>query len=686
MSVISKRFSRVYVLDCEFQAENGERQKPVSACALQYVREGKHFRRAEDVKIFFRDGQQYNCPFIGVESESTLFLGYNLPAEYKCFLVLNWPLPWNSIDLMVEYKNETCGVARGKDMLWDLGYGLEDAVRENGENPANFWRMPKEDMRSYIRRFGTQAPKGFVGVEIDKKGLLVYTDVDGKKQPFNENDPHIQEWIMCMRSQEEHEELILRYNMEDCYATHFVAKAIMTNGHAYDEDQALNRGRFQCCAAHFEDQGLPIDVDRFNTIKVNARKLQVHIAQEIERQHGFGVYEIEGKEHLKNKPHAVFKMKNFVALLESHGITIGKKGAMWQATDSGQPSLEDDYFSDMCNVYPFLQPLRQTKKTIHTLGLFDTVVGHDGFNRYGLWSFGQRTSRNNPSASEFMLGRPHWMRNLITPKPGYAIVSADITGAEDFLASGYSGDEKLMEIYSSGKDSYIEFAAVTGAVEPGTKRDKKNRELEVIRAQHKVAKLAIQYGVQENTLSKQLGVPTWKAGRILNAHREAYSVYWKWVEDQAILAANKGYVSTDYGWRQSTMRMNERSILNYPQQSGCAELLRMACNLLLDEGWGYTFSAPHHDAIYLHVPLDKAEECARTVEQVFIHAGKQIMASSHDPEFAERFPLRIKAKVTPSPQHYVDDDGADIWKIVCEYFGWDGYAKRDEYTNVAIAS
>src|SRR6516165_512196 len=107
MSVISKRFNRVYVLDCEFHAENGERQKPVSACALQYVREGKHFRRAEDVKIFFRDGQQYNCPFIGVESESTLSLGYHLPAEYKCFLVLNWPLPWNSIDLMVEYKNET---------------------------------------------------------------------------------------------------------------------------------------------------------------------------------------------------------------------------------------------------------------------------------------------------------------------------------------------------------------------------------------------------------------------------------------------------------------------------------------------------------------------------------------------------------------------------------------------------
>ena len=79
----------------------------------------------------------------------------------------------------------------------------------------------------------------------------------------------------------------------------------------------------------------------------------------------------------------------------------------------------------------------------------------------------------------------------------------------------------------------MEFAAVTGAVPPGTARNKKNSELEKIRAHAQSRKLAIQYGVQEATLSRQLGVPPWKAGRILNSHREAYNVYWAWVEDQA---------------------------------------------------------------------------------------------------------------------------------------------------------
>jgi hypothetical protein len=262
---------------------------------------------------------------------------------------------------------------------------------------------------------------------------------------------------------------------------------------------------------------------------------------------------------------------------------------------------------------------------------------------------------------------------LMKPKPGYAIVSADMTGAEDWLAAGFSGDEKLMEIHSSGKDSYIEFAAVTGAVEPGTVRDKSNPELEKIRAQHKIAKLAIQYGVKENTLSKQLGVPTWKAAFILNSHREAYNVYWKWTEDQAELAKKRGYVETDFGWRQDVTHMSENSILNYPQQSGCAEVLRLACILLLDD-WGYAFAAPHHDALYLHVPLERAEECARAVEKAFVEAGKVVMSSAKDPTFAERFQLRIKAKVTPYPEHYYDADGKGIWDIVCAYFQWDDFA------------
>jgi len=73
------------------------------------------------------------------------------------------------------------------------------------------------------------------------------------------------------------------------------------------------------------------------------------------------------------------------------------------------------------------------------------------------------------------------------------------------------------------------------------------------------------------------------------------------------------------------------------------------------------------------------------VEAAFLEAGKCVMASRTDREFAEGFPLRVKAKITPAPQHYVDDDGADIWRIVCEYFGWDEFAVSNEKEQIYVA-
>ncbi len=664
MALIPDRFTHVYVIDFEYQARDGEQQVPVAMVA-------KGFKKARDIRMFFDKPQP--CPFTS-DPETTLFIGFNIPSEYKCFLAQGWQLPKHTIDLYVEYRNLTCGVWRGKQSLWELGTGLVDVAKEYEGNPADFWKSDKHMMQRYISHYGVNAPAGAVETMQNEDGNEMFKDFDGEIHVLDRANPEHIKWYCTGRTQEEHAKMILDYCEEDVVATHFAAQHIMSES-AFNFEQALHRGSYTRAVAHFEHHGLPINKERFEAIRANARSLQLHIVQEIERVHNYGVYVIEGREDLKNKPHPVFKMDKFVELLERNGIALGKT---WQTTPTGKPVLDDDYFGDMCNAYPFLQPLRQCRKTLKTLSLFDTVIGEDGFQRFTLFMFGSVTSRNNPRATEFMLSRPHWMRNLLTPRPGYALVTADITGAEDWLAAGYSGDPELMRIYSSGADSYIEFAGVTGAVPAGTKRDKSNRELENIRAQHKTAKLAIQYGVQALTLAKYLGVPVWKAGQILNSHREAYNVYWQWVDDQAVKAKQRGYVITDYGWRQDVRRMNERSIMNFPQQAGCAELLRLACCFLVDDGWGFALSAPHHDAVYCHCPAGEAERLAHDIERAFIEAGKMLMDSDQDPTFKDRFPLRIKAHVVYHPDHYVDDDGAEIWKIVCEYFGWEGYEQSVE--------
>ena len=613
------RFPYAYVLDTEYVAAPGEKQSPVCLAA-------HGFNKGRRVALFF--DQPRVCPF--PDLKNTLFISYNLPAELKTMLSLGWELPEHCIDLYVEFLNLINGRWRGKDCLKDLGTGLVDAVTYFGGNPMDFWKTSKDKERDYIKENGTTPPEGI--------------------------------------TMEAHQTRILAYCEEDVNATVWLGRQMLRE---LDLEQAPWRGKYCKAHAYFEHNGIPVDAERFQAIERESLKLKLSIANKIEETHRYRVYVIEGKETTTIKPHPVFKMNRFTNLLASKGITVGGRGAMWQATPSGDPMIEDEYFGVMCNVYPELRPLRQCRKSLNNLSRFETVLGEDGFNRSTLWMFGTRTSRNNPKAKDFLLSRPHWVRNLIAPRKGMALVACDVTGAEDWLAAGFSGDPELMRIYSSGADSYMEFAAVTGTVPPGTTRDKSNKGLEIIRAQHKTAKLAIQYGVGGETLRKYLGVPLWKAQYIVNSHKQAYAVYWAWVDDQAKLAAARGYVETDFGWRESIEQMSFNSILNFPQQAGCSELLRCTCILLVDAGWGYALAAPHHDALYMHVEAERAEECKRAVEDAFIEAGHIIMGL---PEF----PLRVHTDVVYHPNHYEDAEGAEIWDIVCEHFGWDKFAAFEQ--------
>jgi hypothetical protein len=77
---------------------------------------------------------------------------------------------------------------------------------------------------------------------------------------------------------------------------------------------------------------IPVDAERFRSIERGSLKLKLSIANKIEETHRYGVYVVEGNETTTIKPHPVFKMNKFVDLPASKGITVGGKGAAWEAT------------------------------------------------------------------------------------------------------------------------------------------------------------------------------------------------------------------------------------------------------------------------------------------------------------------------------------------------------------------
>jgi hypothetical protein len=593
------RYRSVWVIDTEFQQPDGEPNIPVCMCA-----EELHSGRRLELFFDFPHGS----PF---ELEGSLFVCYNAAAEWKTFIALRWELPPNVLDLYFEYLNRINGVWRGNQSLRKVGTGLVDALAEFGEDSLS--HEEKSEERDYIIQWGTTPPPG-VAIEAHQRRILDYcwTDVGGARKLLAKMLPGI------------------------------------------DREQALLRGDYSKAVAWMEHNGLPI-APLYHEIQQHRSELQVHIAREVEAKHGYGVFSIEGKKN----PKAVFKQKGFDRLVERLGY-----GEVWPTTPSGlhYSTDDDEAFGPMCKLHPELEPLRQARKSVKILGLAGTVLGKDNRNRATLWPFGTVSGRNNPKATQFILSRPHWVRNLIAPAEGRAIVHADIVAAEAAIAADLSGDPELVRIYRSCADQYLEFAKSAGAVPCDAIRDKKNFELESARDLYKVALLGIQYGIGGRKLALNLGVPLWKAERIIATHKRTYATYWAWADAQIERAYREGRISTDFGWTMAVTPDTPRNtLLNFPQQAGCAEILRLACVLAVERGLGPALCAPHHDALYLECGKDEAPLVAAELEGCFLDAGGAVLTG--------RVQLRLETGIVRYPDHYFDDDGREIWDMVVSFLG-----------------
>jgi DNA polymerase I-like protein with 3'-5' exonuclease and polymerase domains len=271
-----------------------------------------------------------------------------------------------------------------------------------------------------------------------------------------------------------------------------------------------------------------------------------------------------------------------------------------------------------------------------------------------------RHRRGNSPTGGFILSRPHWVRNLIAPTAGRALVHGDIVGAEAGISADLSGDPELIRIYTSGADQYIEFAMVSGALPLGAVRDKKNVAMEKIRDLYKTALLAIQYGVGADTLARQLGVPLWRAERIIASHKKAYEIYWRWANAQIAKAKMDGFIRTAFGWTYVVDDdTNHNLLLDFHMQAHCAEVLRLACVLCEERGRGPYIDAPHHDALYCDCPDDEAEDVASVLERCFRDASDVVLTG--------KLQLRLEAEIVRFPNHYDDDKGGELWKIVNEF-------------------
>ena len=303
-----------------------------------------------------------------------------------------------------------------------------------------------------------------------------------------------------------------------------------------------------------------------------------------------------------------FKADRFATWLVKHNIP-------WPLLESGHLDLTDNTFRHQARAYPAVSPLRELRSSLSDLRLNDLAVGRDGRNRTILSAFRARSGRNAPSNSKFIFGPSVWLRGLIKPPPDHGVAYCDWSQQEFGIAAALSGDQTMQAAYKSG-DCYLAFAKQAGAVPQDATKSTHGPTRELF----KQCGLAVQYGMEAQSLALRIAQPLVVARDLLRAHHQTYRQFWSWSDaavDQAMLV---GVIHTVFGWPiHIGEETNPRSLRNFPMQANGAEMLRVACCLGVERG--VEICAPVHDAVLICAPEERLDADIETMRTA--HGGSQ---------------------------------------------------------------
>jgi hypothetical protein len=531
------------------------------------------------------------CPPYRLDADA-LFTSYFTPAEFGFHLALarGWGQPACALDAYIEFRHHT----------------NDGEIRTNDPDPKKHREKGFYSLAGALRFFKED------GIDTAHKRDMRDRILQGP--PFTADE----------------RALILDYCEEDTRALgRLVCHLIPT---VRSLPHAQMRAQFAWATACQERRGVPLDLARLEPLRSRWGDIQVDLVLERDR---FGFYEIgpDGKPH--------WNTEAFVAHLRRNDMEW-----IW---NGDKPSLEQSTFREMVGRYPEFETVRELRYSLAQMRLNDLEVGHDGRNRTLLGPFGTKTGRNAPSNSGYIFGPAKWLRFMIAPDPGRALIHRDYCQQEPRIAAILSGDDELLHACESG-DVYLGIAEQLGFLHGGMS----NLERENVRAMFKVIVLAIQYGLGAESLAIRTGISRHEAREILARLRARYRKFEAYAAQMADVAGLELEIRTCFDWTMkcpSGMRPN--TIRNFPVQATAAEILHVAC--ILAERLGIEIVAPVHDALMAECDLDQVEHASYALDRVMRDAAAIVLRG---------YELPTDKQIIRPGQHYYDKRGAEMWGAV----------------------
>jgi DNA polymerase family A len=547
-------FSTVVVCDFEYEVVAGD--LPDVLCMVAQVLD-ENLQHLQTIKLW-RGEFGPEPPFdIGPDA---LFVAYSAWAEMTCFKVLGWKFPIHIFDQHTAYLAAT-------NIL----------LPHNPDEPR---KNPRKRLPDACRAYDIE------GWERIDKDTIAQSIGDGTwRQHYSLDD-------------------VFDYCAEDVRMELLLLRAqLRGRGRQLppaDVARVLHWSNYSAkCIALIQARGMPIDMSLWNLVQENKAAVVGELLRRFDPSHGHAepIYTPDGE----------WNYKRFEHWLARAGVPA------WPRLDGGQLDIDGDAFRLMYHV-PGIEGLHALRDSLGIITKARMPIGRDGRNRPSLFPFGTATGRNAHAKSLYNTHAS--MRSFMVFPENSVGAYLDWRTQEVGVAAALSGDRALMEDYSAG-DIYHALARLCGlTTEVDPIKWKKNYP--EMRNRMKPLQLGINYGMGVPSLARGLDRHPLIASEIIERHKRRYPRFWQWRTEMVRTAMLERRIESVFGWPLHISHSpNQRTLYNFPMQSGGAEMLRLATMRLCDASIVPTMLI--HDGI-LFEELD--QEKIDHAREIMIAAGR----------------------------------------------------------------
>ena len=255
---------------------------------------------------------------------------------------------------------------------------------------------------------------------------------------------------------------------------------------------------------------------------------------------------------------------------------------------------------------------------------------HSSFNETvtttGRLSSSDPNLQNIPVRTQF--GR-HIRECFVPLEPGCKFLSADYSQIELRLLAHLSGDEALIQAFTSGADFHASTASrvFDVPIEQVTPEQ---------RSRAKAVNFGIVYGQQAFGLAQSLGISIAEAKGMIDRYFEVHPGVRAYLDETVEQARANGYAQTMFGRKRhipelraangNTRGFGERTAMNHPMQGSAADIIKLAMRQvqerLMEEGFKARLLVQVHDELDFSVPDGEVEALSAMVRDVMEHVAE----------------------------------------------------------------